>query len=131
MSRSNGLDSTFLRSLAAALDAEDQLGSRFMSKVQVTTDGCWMWLGARTPQGYGRVSYEGQVWGAHRLAYTLLVNEITPGYVLDHLCRTPPCVNPAHLEPVTRAVNTRRGDSPIGSSRRARLAVFKRFEEAR
>jgi hypothetical protein len=28
---------------------------------------------------------------------------------LDHLCRVRHCVNPAHLQPVTRAVNARRG----------------------
>jgi hypothetical protein len=31
------------------------------------------------------------------------------GLDLDHLCRVRHCVNPAHLEPVTRAENLRRG----------------------
>lgn len=33
---------------------------------------------------------------------------IAVGLTLDHLCRKRSCVNPAHLEPVTQAENTRR-----------------------
>ena len=35
---------------------------------------------------------------------------IGDGLVIDHLCRNPRCVNPDHLEPVTTAVNTLRGN---------------------
>jgi hypothetical protein len=48
---------------------------------------------------------------AHRVAYELLVGPIPDGMHLDHLCRTPACVNPAHLEPVTPRVNSLRGVS--------------------
>lgn len=75
-------------------------------------DGCWEWTGARQPDG--RYDY-GMFWDgtravrAHRFAYELLVGPIPVGLELDHLCRNPPCVNPAHLEPVTHAENIRRG----------------------
>lgn len=45
---------------------------------------------------------------AHRTAYRLYVGEIPAGLDIDHLCRTTWCVNPAHLEPVTRSENLRR-----------------------
>ena len=42
---------------------------------------------------------------AHRFAYQYMIGPIPDGLELDHLCRNRPCVNPYHLEPVTRAVN--------------------------
>jgi hypothetical protein len=45
----------------------------------------------------------------HRISYEIFVGKIPEGMVIDHLCRTPACVNPKHLEPVTIAENTFRG----------------------
>lgn len=81
---------------------------RFWSKTTRDRDtGCWLWLGYIDPGGYGRFCRT----GAHRWAYERLVGPIPEGLQIDHLCRVRHCVNPAHLEPVTPAVNTRR--SPI------------------
>jgi hypothetical protein len=56
--------------------------------------------------------------GAHRWSYEALVGPIPPGLEIDHLCRVRNCVNPSHLEPVTKAVNILRGESM--SARHAR-----------
>ena len=66
--------------------------------------GCWLWTGADT-RGYGALGKNGL---AHRVSFEMHVGPILPGLTLDHLCRTPACVNPAHLEPVTLAENVRR-----------------------
>jgi len=72
------------------------------------TDGCWEWQGS-TLKGYGRLrGDDGEVVLAHRLSYEMHVGPIPAGLSIDHLCRTPLCVNPAHLEPVTLAENNRR-----------------------
>lgn len=75
-------------------------------------EGCWIWTGPVDSKGYGRLLVGGRggtAIGAHRIAYELHIGPIPDGLDLDHLCRTPLCVNPAHLEPVTRGENTRRG----------------------
>lgn len=77
-------------------------------------DGCWPWLAGRQTNGYGHIGRRTGVTAsgtqlAHRAAYELLVGAIPEGMHLDHLCRNTGCVNPAHLEPVTAAENTRRG----------------------
>lgn len=73
---------------------------------------CWLWTGYLTPRGYGTYtlgSGEDARWAStHRVAYELTVGPIPEGLELDHLCRTPACCNPLHLEPVTGDENMRR-----------------------
>lgn len=85
---------------------------RFWSKVD-RSGACWLWTGLKLPHGYGRFGIGGRADHrdvlAHRFAYELLVGPIPGGLQIDHLCRVRACVNPAHMEPVTGAENTRRG----------------------
>ena len=46
---------------------------------------------------------------SHRAYWERLHGKVPPGHDLDHLCRNRRCVNPDHLEPVTRKQNNRRG----------------------
>jgi hypothetical protein len=56
---------------------------------------------------------------AHRVAYELAVGPIPPGLQVDHLCRVRDCVNPAHLDPVTKRENNLRSKSPFAEAARA------------
>ena len=80
--------------------------SRFWSKVQ-KTDPCWLWMAGKRC-GYG-VFWDGERdAGAHRLSYVLHKGPIPEGLEIDHLCFVPECVNPAHLEAVTKEENLKR-----------------------
>lgn len=84
------------------------VAERFWTKVD-KGDDCWMWTAARSGDGYGHIKIDGRNVKAHRVAYELEVGAIPDGLDIDHLCRVPLCVNPAHMEPVTRRTNTLRG----------------------
>lgn len=72
--------------------------------------GCWEWTGAKNDSGYGQLrSGQGRLVYAHRLAFEMYVGPIPEGMVIDHLCRTPSCVNPLHLEAVSVSENAQRG----------------------
>lgn len=74
--------------------------------------GCWIWVQGVNSGGYGTLVPEGAncaKWLAHRVAWNLLMNGHGPGLELDHrTCKQRACVNPFHLEPVTRSENQRR-----------------------
>ena len=87
-----------------------RLASRIGAKIALQEGSdCWMWKGAPRGDGYGAMRVRGQEWGIHRLVYTVMVGPIPDGLTIDHLCRRPLCVNPKHLEPVTKRENTLRG----------------------
>jgi HNH endonuclease len=67
--------------------------------------GCWLWMACLGTGGYGRLGKK----FAHRVSYEIFKCEVPRELDLDHLCRVRCCVNPDHLEPVTRKVNVNRG----------------------
>src|SRR5215472_3057577 len=97
----------------------DELFDRFI--FPEPNSGCWIWMGFVNENGYGKVvrpSIRKSPIAAHRYAFEKVKGEIPSGLDLDHLCRVRCCVNPDHLEPVTRYVNNHRGLGPWGGKRR-------------
>jgi hypothetical protein len=87
---------------------------RFMKFVSPEPNsGCWLWLASTDGGGYGQFQIgrwrAQKMVRAHRLSYELHVGPIPRGLHIDHLCRVRSCVNPKHLEPVTKRENERRG----------------------
>lgn len=82
---------------------------------QVNVEECWYWAHGITSDGYGWIyyvgdgsKYGGYAEGAHRALYREWVGEIPKGYEVDHLCKTRCCINPDHLEAVTKKINAQR-----------------------
>jgi hypothetical protein len=68
--------------------------------------GCWIWQLVIDRDGYGRsYSIKRRTPLAHRVSYAAFHGEIPHGFEIDHLCRLRCCVNPDHLEAVTREAN--------------------------
>lgn len=89
---------------------------RVLARVEkITESGCWLWMGAVKPNGYGNIGIGSRCDGTratglvHRVVYEDLVGPIPSGKQLDHLCRVRSCVNPAHLEAVDGRTNLLRG----------------------
>jgi hypothetical protein len=68
---------------------------RFWVKVQ-KTEGCWVWIGAKTRDGYGLFGTPGHNL-AHRFSFATFVGEPMRGLEVCHSCDTPSCVRPDHL----------------------------------
>lgn len=99
---------------------------RILRHIAIQPNGCWWWMNGfgQVPAGYGLITIDGAQLRAHRVVYEIYIGPIPDGLVLDHTCHDPKtcdggktcphrrCVNPAHLEPITREENVRRGCGP-------------------
>lgn len=91
------------------------LADRLMSKIEISNSGCWEWT-ASLRKGYGQIRGPRDSTGryptlaAHRVSYELARGPIPDGLEPDHLCGNTKCVNPDHLEVVTRRTNVLRSE---------------------
>ncbi len=97
------------------VDVPDRVRNRLLENRPGTTpstpyyivddDGCWLWQRTIMPSGYGFLGWTTRRMLAHRAMFTAYRGPIAEGFELDHLCRVRRCVNPDHLEVVTRSLN--------------------------
>lgn len=116
-------------------DLDEKTVARFWAKVN--KDGpvhptlgtkCWLWTASLNAYGYGQFRVNGTMRGAHRVSVVVGGRLIPEGLDLDHLCRVRSCVNPAHLEGVTRKENLRRGDSCLHHTSKMRCPQGHEYE---
>jgi hypothetical protein len=80
----------------------------------IDVNGCHIWQGDINNYGYpirgGGKRHTVKL--VHREVYELKIGPIPEGYTIDHVysrgCRSKACINPDHLEAVTRSENTSR-----------------------
>ena len=76
-------------------------------------DGCWNWTGARS-RGKGNKAWYTSFWVSGRtvvrahIFVCVVEGRMKPGETVDHSCKNTLCVNPDHLEVVTRTENSLR-----------------------
>jgi len=88
---------------------------RFVSKVSPEPNsGCWLWCGSLDTNGYGQFWLRGTVVKAHRASAMIAGMTLFFDCEVDHLCRNKACVNPKHIEPVTRSENNLRHRKAVG-----------------
>jgi hypothetical protein len=75
------------------------LRERFEAKITKLPEapGCWLWTGARSVHGYGKLGVRGRTTLAHRLNYEWHHGSIPEGISVLHRCDVPACVRPDHL----------------------------------
>jgi hypothetical protein len=88
------------------------LAERFWPKVntaagQGPAGQCWEWQAGINGHGYGGISLDGKMIGAHRASYLLHNGFIDPSLQVLHSCDNPKCVNPAHLSQGTNLDNVK------------------------
>lgn len=105
---------TYARAILIPEAKRDLAIHRIMKRVRKMRSGCWMWTGSKCDRGYGIARMFGSVYMVHRLYFTLVSGPVDTSLDLDHLCRTKACLNPAHLEPVTKRTNIRRARGFFG-----------------
>lgn len=64
---------------------------------------CILWEGRKNADGYGLIGAR----LAHRVMWERECGPIPKGWVIHHQCRTPACVNVAHLACITHATHNR------------------------
>ena len=79
----------------------EKIVKRFLNKVD-DTGICWVWKGAKTGD-YGRFAVTSDhIMTSHRFSYGCFVDNIPEGYDIHHVCKNKLCVNPAHLQAVSK-----------------------------
>lgn len=69
------------------------------------TTPCEHYPGTVNGDGYGQITIDGVTYLAHRIAFQLHVGTIPRGWMVDHACRVPICINWQHLRLATNKQN--------------------------
>lgn len=86
-------------------DYDEDRKQKMLSKIKISSNGCWEWQKSKNLKGYGCFSYKGQPMSAHRVAWLLFKGDIPKNQCILHKCDNPSCINPDHLWRGTQSEN--------------------------
>jgi hypothetical protein len=105
--------------------------SRFSRKVFRGLNGCLLWSGVTTLDGYGQFMAQGKRVYAHRWVYEYYNGEIPQGMFIDHKCRTRNCVDPRHLRIVTPTQNVLENSDSVSAINKRKTHCIRGHNEWR
>ncbi len=72
--------------------------ARIVARCTVDANGCWLWPGSKSGNGYGQTNWRGRTVRIHRQVYSLIHGQqLTPEQDVCHRCDVRHCCNPDHL----------------------------------
>jgi hypothetical protein len=88
-----------------------QLDKRLRDNSAVTEDGHWLWQRRISADGYAQIKAHRSSRPAARVSYEVFIETVPEGYVVQQVCGLRECIAPEHLEAISVAESTRRGDN--------------------
>lgn len=91
---------------------------------------CWQWMGTINADGYGHLQVglgkkgKTKTYKAHRLAYAIFNDGLPETLDVHHTCRNKWCVNPDHLEAISRETNVVDGNKHRRETEVSRVVPF-------
>src|SRR5208337_1025033 len=79
---------------------------------------CWIWQGATTPDGYGKIGYKGKFYYVHIVAFVVSNGPVPRGKEIHHKCERKNCVRPRDLKALTHRANCLASDTPARRNHR-------------
>ena len=84
------------------IKTDAQMLEYITTKTKRTEDGCLLWVGWTTRDGYPRLNWKKKTYRANRLVYRLTHENMVASWLVRTTCGNPTCVNPEHLVQISR-----------------------------
>ena len=98
---------------------------RFWSKTAAAQNACIAWTAGFTASGYGAFTLRGRMVYAHRVAVVAAGRHIPPGFDCDHNCEVRWCVNPYHIDVLSRSAHLQRGAATTTGAHRGSASQWR------